>query len=79
MGNNRLGSDSDVEKLARQARRAGFDVFVKKSNHITWIAPLQVGQKVPDRINSPLTFGDKRRIKQIKKFLIEHGVEGIYL
>lgn len=75
MGGKNLGTDSDVEKLVRMARKADFDVFITRGNHIRWIAPLQPGQAVPDRIDSPLTFGDKRRIAQIKKFLREHSEE----
>ncbi len=75
MGGKNLGTDSDVEKLVRQARKAGFDVYILRNNHIRWIAPLLPGQKVPDRYDSPLTFGDKRRISAIKKFLREHSEE----
>lgn len=34
-----LGTDPDVEKLAREARRAGWTVEVSGSNHLHWEAP----------------------------------------
>lgn len=72
MGNNRLGSNSDIEKLARQARKKGFDVYVVRSNHIEWLAPPNE-DGVREFIRSPLTPGDPRRIKAIHKFLRTHG------
>lgn len=75
----RLGTDSDVEKLARQARRSGFSVEVTGSNHLRWTAPIKEGEKASAFYISALSFGDKRRIRAIKKFLIENGAEGIRL
>lgn len=70
MGGNRLGTDKDVEKLARAARRAGWDVVITGKNHLKWISP-----DGKDKLTSALTFGDPRRIKKIRKFLTERGVE----
>ena len=69
-GSRRLGTDKDVEKLARTARRAGWQVMVSTSNHLHWISP--DGSK---KIVSSLTWGDQRRIKRVVKALKDSGVD----
>lgn len=39
MSNKGLGTDKDLEKLARRARRAGWTVEVNGRNHVRWTAP----------------------------------------
>jgi hypothetical protein len=73
-----LGTEKDVEKLARIARRSGFTVEVTSKNHLRWVAPRKTDNHSAQLI-SPLTFGDKRRIKAIKKFLVANGCEGVVL
>jgi len=34
-----LGTDPDLEKLARKCRSAGWEVAVRRSNHIEWVKP----------------------------------------
>lgn len=34
-----LGTDKDLEKLARQARRQGWTVETTGSNHLRWTSP----------------------------------------
>jgi hypothetical protein len=46
-----LGTDKDVEALARAARKAGWTVTVTRSNHLRWQAPEQ------GEFRSPLTGG----------------------
>lgn len=65
----KLGTNKDVEKLRRAALRAGFKVRITAKNHLRWTAPNG------DGLTSALTFGDPRRIRQIEKFLREHGVD----
>lgn len=77
MGGNRLGSDPEVEKLARTARKNGFDVYQKSNSHLVWVAPLKPGETEPAVLVSPLTFKDTRRVKKIAKFLRENGCEGL--
>lgn len=35
----RLGTHKDLEKLARNARRAGWSVELTKGNHVRWTPP----------------------------------------
>lgn len=65
-----LGANSDVEKLARQARKGGIEVFITRSNHLRWLDP-----KTGDFLTSGLTMSDMRRIKAIKKWLRLRGVK----
>lgn len=65
-----LGSDKDVEKLRRIAERGGFQVFVTGNNHLKWRTP--DGTKT---FVTALSFGDKRRIKKLEKFLRENGLD----
>lgn len=68
-GSKRLGAHKDIEKLARLARKAHISVEVKRgSSHLRWTA--QNG----DTYDCGLTASDPRRIKALKKFLAEHGV-----
>lgn len=39
MSNKGIGTDKDLEKLARRARRAGWTVEVTGRNHVRWTAP----------------------------------------
>lgn len=64
-----LGTDKDVEKMAKVALRAGWKVTVTRGNHIKWVSP------DGEMYISSLSFGDKRRIKQLRKFLTTRGVE----
>lgn len=35
----RLGTDPELEKLARKCRSEGWDVAITRSNHIEWVKP----------------------------------------
>lgn len=72
-----LGTDKDVEQWARAARRAGWDVYLRKTGktHIVWHSPPSEEHPNGERLVSGLTFKDKRRIKKIRKFLTERGVQ----
>lgn len=72
--NSNLGTDSDVEKMARQARKAGWTVEINRRNHIVWRSPPSAEHADGERFVSPLTFKDKNRIKKIRKFLSQRGV-----
>lgn len=81
MGGKRLGTDPDVEKLARKARKGGLEVSIARgSRHIVWThhdckcPPQSNGEPAPFHLTTPLTYGDPRRIKRIHKFLRSHGV-----
>lgn len=34
-----LGTDKDIEKLARKARQQGWEVHITGKNHLKWIPP----------------------------------------
>lgn len=38
-GSGRLGADKEIEKLAKKARKDGWDVSVTGGNHIRWTDP----------------------------------------
>ena len=64
-----LGTDPDVEKLVRIAKKAGCEVIVSGSNHLKWYSPLDADGKRKLLTTSSLTFKDKRRINRIRKAL----------
>lgn len=64
-----LGTTKEVEAYARAARKAGWDVTISGKNHIKWRSPRG------EMFMCALSFGDKRRIKKVEKFLTERGVK----
>ncbi|MCA1842258.1 MAG: hypothetical protein LC792_03535 [Actinobacteria bacterium] len=56
-----LGTDKDVEGLARRARRAGWTVSIDGSTHIRWQGP-EGGE-----FRSPLTGGPSTRLRVEKR------------
>lgn len=38
-GSDRLGADKEIEKLAKKARKDGWEVTVTGGNHIKWVDP----------------------------------------
>lgn len=71
MSTGRLGTNKDVEKLVKTARKAGVTVEITKGNHIKWTAPNK------QIYFCGLTSGDSRTtVRKIKKFLTSN-VSGI--
>lgn len=66
MGGRALGTDKDVEALARKARKAGFTVEITRGNHIRWTAP-----DGTSRVTA-LTGGRATR-RKVAKWLTAHG------
>lgn len=65
----RLGTDPDVEKWAKQARKQGWNVQITNNNHIKWINP--EGQTV---YVSALTFRSSHSIHRLRKILQSHNL-----
>lgn len=64
-----LGTDKDIEKLARQARKQGWAVELTRNNHVRWVSP----DKDQDIIIGGLT-SCKSGTKQLQKRLKKAGL-----
>lgn len=67
----KLGTDKDVEKAAKEARKQGFTVTLERNGKITWVSP-----DGKQRHSHPQKIGDPRRVKAIYKFIKENTPQG---